>query len=87
MIDKDYSSLNAYYMEESTPSETPEAGWVLLYFKTDGKLYSKNSSGTEKLEGLSGAGNVIYEQILTDIDYELILIDNGNILYDTGITT
>jgi len=54
----DYAEIN----EESAPS-APAAGKVRLYAKTDKKLYTKDSAGTETQVGAGGSG-------------ELNLIDN-----------
>lgn len=56
----DYVDIN----EESAPS-TPSSGKIRLYGKTDKKLYTKDSAGTETQVGASGSG-------------ELNLIENPN---------
>lgn len=84
-IDYDYSPLNAYYMASSTPTETPPAGWVLTYYKSDGNLYTKNSTGAE-LKLTANDIQTLFEQVLTDPDLEIVLQDQGDLLYDTGVT-
>jgi hypothetical protein len=49
----DYQDIN----EEAAPA-TPSSGKVRLYAKTDKKLYTKDSSGTEVQVGASGSGEI-----------------------------
>jgi hypothetical protein len=49
----DYLELN----EESAPS-TPSSGKVRVYAKTDKKIYTKDSAGTESQVGASGSGEL-----------------------------
>jgi hypothetical protein len=49
----DYLELN----EESAPS-TPSSGKVRVYAKTDKKIYTKDSAGTESQVGSSGSGEL-----------------------------
>ncbi len=49
----DYADLN----EESAPS-TPSAGKVRLYAKSDKKLWTKDSAGTESQVGAGGTGEI-----------------------------
>lgn len=48
------------YQEQSSVATSPDAGSRYMYFKTDGKLYSKNSGGTETVVGGSSSGGINY---------------------------
>jgi hypothetical protein len=41
---------------EVTVASNPPSGWWRLFFKTDGKLYKRNSAGTETEIGSGGGG-------------------------------
>lgn len=45
-----------FILQALTPTDSPPAGSVFAYFKTDGLLYVKNSSGVEMLLGGGGGG-------------------------------
>jgi hypothetical protein len=50
-----------------TPTQVPPAGHVLVYYKsTDGKLYTKNSSGVEAPVDSGGGGGAAYADV--DVD-------------------
>lgn len=54
--------------ESATPS-TPASGFGKTYFKTDGKLYTLNDSGTETEVG-SGSGGINYMAVISSSDAE-----------------
>lgn len=49
-------------MTEAAAPATPSAGKTAVYVKTDGKVYKKNSAGTETEIGAGGAGGINYVQ-------------------------
>lgn len=54
---------DAIGMQEISAPSSPSAGYRKLYYKTDGKLYSKNSSGVESQVG--GAGDFLVTQVFS----------------------
>lgn len=49
-----YNHTKQHYAEGSAPS-TPDSGEVVVYAKTDGKMYSKDDAGTETLMSVGTA--------------------------------
>ena len=78
--------LNAIEIAElSSAPTTPAAGFKKLYFKTDGKLYTRDSSGTEtEIGGASGGGWTIISVSSTPYT---IIPTTGNVLYLVDATS
>ncbi len=50
--------LTPLELKTLAPVGNPTAGFVYLYFKSDGKLYKKDSSGVETEIGAGGGGTM-----------------------------
>jgi hypothetical protein len=55
--------MGTLYLEEQAAPSTPSASKVVMYPKTDGRLYSKDDAGTES--ALGGGGTLATEQATT----------------------
>lgn len=62
--------------------ETPLSGTSVIYFKTDGKLYTKNDSGEESEVG-TGGGGIEYTSISTNTNAE---VSKGYLINSTSNT-
>lgn len=60
----------------TTPAANPAAGSVLMYFKSDGYLYRKNSAGVESLVAPTGGGATVQPN-------EPAGTSDGHLWYDT----
>lgn len=78
--------LNAIEIAElSSAPTTPASGFKKLYPKTDGKLYTKNSAGTETEVGAGGSSALIIISVSTT-PYTIVPT-SGNILYLVNATS
>lgn len=81
------------YLKEQAAPATPASGKGALYFKTDGKLYSKNDSGAEvELGGGGGAAGTVAEQFTLICNGSSVTVGSGtytaqNVTAEQIITT
>jgi hypothetical protein len=87
MPSPDRNFANSAIFTQTASGTTPNSGDNSLFFKTDGNVYTKNSSAAESLltnsniTGLTGATQLTNIVQITQAGYNAIGSPNANTLY------